>query len=206
MQKITSIINNQQGSVIVMAVIILVLLTVIGISATNTSTTEVQVSTNAVLHNIAFYTADSGIAAGRAALTNIKIADAGSWDQLLFNLDAADDDKKSIKLNGTDCVPNVCWTLNDILDADADGGRTVGQATFSLALEDNNDRDNNPEVDTDATVVLTSTVSYLGSNITIEAIIQGGAGGGTYAQEHYDAGSTGEASAESTVPDSVQRW
>ena len=53
---------------------------------------------------------------------------------------------------------------------------------------------------------MTSTVSYLGSNITIEAIIQGGAGGGTYAQEHYDAGSTGEASAESAVPDSVQRW
>ena len=204
MQKITSIINNQQGSVIVMAVIILVLLTVIGISATNTSTTEVQVSTNAVLHNIAFYTADSGIAAGRAALTNLKSADAGSWDQLLFNLDAADDDKKSIKWNDTDCVPNVCWTLNDILDAA--GGRTVGQATFSLAIEDNNDRDNNPEVDTDDTVVLTSTVSYLGSNITIEAIIQGGAGGGTYAQEHYDAGSTGEASAESAVPDSVQRW
>ena len=61
-------------------------------------------------------------------------------------------------------------------------------------------------MDTDDTVILTSTVSYLGSNITIEAIIQGGAGGGTYAQEHYDAGSTGEASAESAVPDPVQRW
>ena len=208
MQKITSIINNQQGSVIIMAVIILVLLSIIGIAATNTSTTEMKITTNTLLHNVAFYTADSGIAAGRAALTNLKSADAGSWDQLLFNLDAADDDKKSILWNGLDCVPNVCWTLNDILDADADGGRgrTVGQATFSLALEDNNDRDNNPEVDTDATVVLTSTVSYLGSNITIEAIIQGGAGGGTYAQEHYDAGSTGEASAESAVPDSVQRW
>mgnify|MGYP001827347228 CR=1 FL=1 len=204
MQKITSIINNQQGSVIVMAVIILVLLSIIGIAATNTSTTELKITTNTLLHNVAFYTADSGIAAGRAALTNLKIADAGSWDQLLFNLDAADDDKKSIKWNGSDCVPNVCWTLNDILDAD--GGRRVGQATFSLAIEDNNDRDNNPEVDTDDTVILTSTVSYLGSNITIEAIIQGGAGGGTHAQEHYDAGSTGEASAESAVPDSVQRW
>ena len=80
MQKITSITNNQQGSVIIMAVIVLALLTVIGISATNTSTTEVQVSTNAVLHNIAFYTADSGIEAGRAALNNIKIADAASWE------------------------------------------------------------------------------------------------------------------------------
>ena len=204
MQKITSIINNQQGSVILMAIIVLAMLSIIGIAATSTSTTEVQVSTNAMLHNIAFYTADSGIEAGRAALNNLKIADAGSWDHLLFNLNAADEDKKSIKFNGSDCVPNVCWTLNDILDAD--GGRRVGQATFSLAIEDNNDRDNNPEVDTDDTVILTSTVRYLGSNLTIEAIIQGGAGGGTHAQEHYDAGSTGEASAESAVPDSVQRW
>jgi len=190
MQKITSIINNQQGSVIVMAVIILVLLSIIGIAATNTSTTEMKITTNTLLHNMAFYTADSGIAAGRAALTNLKIADAGSWDQLLFNLDAADEDKESVLWNGFDCVPNVCWTLNDIIDQ-TPRRRTVGQATFSLAIEDNNDRDNNPEVDTDDTVVLTSTVSYLGSNITIEAIIQGGAGGGTYAQEHYDAGSTG---------------
>ena len=199
MQKITSITNNQQGSVIIMAIIILAMLSIIGIAATSTSTTEVQVSTNAMLHNIAFYTADSGIAAGRATLNNVKMADAGSWDVLLRNMATDPPGTEVITWNGVDCT-----TLNEIIDAD--GGRTVGQATFSLAIEDNNDRDNNPEVDTDDTVVLTSTVSYLGSNITIEAIIQGGAGGGTYAQEHYDAGSTGEASAESTVPDSVQRW
>ena len=201
MQKITSIINNQQGSVIIMAVIILVLLSIIGIAATNTSTTEMKITTNALLHNMAFYTADSGIAAGRATLNNLKMADAGSWDALLRNQATDPPGTEVITWNGVECT-----TLDNIIDADGGGGRTVGPATFSLTIEDNDDRDNNPEVDTDATVVLTSTVSYLGSNITIEAIIQGGAGGKTYAQEHYDAGSTGEASAESTVPDSVQRW
>ena len=73
MQKLTSIINNQQGSIIVIAVFILVLLTIIGISATNTSTTEVQISTNAMLYNLAFYTAESGIATGRAALIISKL-------------------------------------------------------------------------------------------------------------------------------------
>ena len=73
MQKITSITNNQQGSVIIMAIIILAMLSIIGIAATSTSTTEVQVSTNAMLHNIAFYTVDSGIEAGRAALNNLKL-------------------------------------------------------------------------------------------------------------------------------------
>jgi len=199
MQKITLITNNQQGSVIIMAVIILALLSIIGIAATNTSSTEVKISTNGLLHNMAFYTADSGIAAGRATLNNLKMADRGSWDVLLFNLGAADADKQIISWNGVDC-----YTLNDIIDAD--GGRTVGRATFTLAIEDNDDRDGNDEVDSDDTVLLTSTVSYLGSNITIEATVQGGAGGGPYAMENYDAGSTGEASAESAVPDSVQRW
>ena len=184
---------------IIMAVIVLAMLSIIGIAATNTSNTEMKITTNALLHNTAFYTADSGIAAGRATLNNLKMADAGSWDALLRNQATDPPGTEVISWNGVDCT-----TLNEIIDAD--GGRTVGPAAFSLTIEDNDDRDNNPEVDTDDTVVLTSTVSYLGSNITIEAIIQGGAGGGTYAQEHYDAGSTGEASAESTVPDSVQRW
>ena len=199
MQKITSITNNQQGSVIIMAIIILAMLSIIGIAATSTSTTEVQVSTNAMLHNIAFYTADSGIAAGRATLNNLKMADAGSWDALLRNQATDPPGTEVISWNGVDCT-----TLNEIIDAD--GGRTVGRTTFTLAVRDNDDRDNSPEVDSDDTVFLTSTVSYLGSNVTIETIVQGGAGGGTYAQEHYDAGSTGEASAESAVPDSVQRW
>jgi len=204
MQKITSIINNQQGSVIIMAVIILVLLSIIGIAATNTSTTEMKITTNTLLHNVAFYTADSGIAAGRAALTNLKSADAGSWDQLLFNLDAADDDKKSIKLNGTDCVPNVCWTLNDILDAA--GGRTVGQATFSLAIEDNNDLDGDDEVDSDDTIFLTSTLvsPYRNATATIRTSVRGG--GEAYAQEHYNAGSSGEAAAESETASANVRW
>lgn len=204
MQKITSIINNEQGSVIVMAVVILVLLTVIGISATNTSTTEVQVSTNAVLHNIAFYTADSGIAAGRATLNEIKIADAGSWDRLLFNLDAADVDKKSIKWNGVDCAPNLCWTLNDIMDAA--GGRTVGPATFTLAIEDNNDLDGDDEVDSDDTIFLTSTLvsPYRNATATIRTSVRGG--GEAYAQEHYNAGSSGEAAAESETASANVRW
>jgi hypothetical protein len=206
MQKITSIINNQQGSVIIMAVMILALLTVIGISATNTSTTEVQVSTNAVLHNIAFYTADSGIAAGRAALNNLKIADAGSWDHLLFNLDAADEDKNSIKWNGVDCVPNLCWTLNDILDAG--GGRTVGPATFTLAIEDNIDLDGNDEVDSDDTIFLTSTLvsPYRNATATIRTTVRGG--GEAYAQEHYNASSSGEAGMESEEvnTDGGPRW
>ena len=199
MQKLTSIINNQQGSIIVIAVFILVLLTIIGISATNTSTTEVQISTNAMLYNLAFYTAESGIATGRAALNNLKINDAGSWDKLLFNLDAADEDRRIVSWNGVDC-----FTLNDVIDAD--GGRTVGPATFTLAIEDNADLDGNDEVDSDDTIILTSSLAapYRNATAAIRTTVRGG--GEAYAQEHYNAGSSGEAATESETASANLRW
>ena len=214
MQKITSIINNQQGSVIIMAVIVLALLTVIGIAATNTSTTEVQVSTNAVLHNIAFYTADSGIAAGRAALNDIKIGDAGSWDILLRNLatDPAGTEAITLK-DGTPCTwwtkPETgkpskqmfCTTIDHFIDSPGINGvkRTVGLATFTLTIEDNDDLDGDDEVDTDDTIFLTSTLDpdspYRNTSAMIRATVRGG--GEAYAQEHYNASSSGESAVES---------
>ncbi len=206
MQKTTSIICNQRGSVIVVALVIMVLLTVIGITATNTTTTEMQISTNALLYNIAFYTAESGIDAGRAALNNLKIEDAGSWDLLLFNTTAADDDKVSIKVDGHDCEPDPCWTLNDIIDQIEPGGRTVGPATFALTLQDNDDLDGNSLVDSDNTVLLTSTLvsPYRNATATISTTVRGG--GEAYAQEHYNAGSTGEAAMESETASANVRW
>jgi len=218
MQKITSIINNQQGSVIIMAVIVLALLTIIGIAATNTSTTEVQVSTNAVLHNIAFYTADSGIAAGRAALNNMKIGDAGSWDILLRNLATDPAGTEAITLqDGTPCtwltdddppVQKPCTTIDHFIDNPGIIGvkRTVGPATFTLAIEDNDDLDGNDEVDSDDTIFLTSTLElpYRNATATISTTVHGG--GEAYAQEHYNAGSSGEAAAESETASTNVRW
>ena len=211
MQKITSILNNQQGSVIVIAVIILALLTIIGIAATKTSTTEMQISTNAVLHNVALYTVDSGIEAGRAALNNIKIADAGSWDNLLFNIDEPDGTKKSIKWydpacapDPCDCTPDPCYTLNDIIDAD--GGRTVGPASYTLTVVDNNDLDSNDEVDSDNTVFLTSELvsPYRNATATISTTVRGK--GDAYPQELYNARNSGEAGAESETASTNMRW
>ena len=189
MLKITSIIKNQQGSVIVVAMIILVSLTIIGISATNMSTTEVQVSTNALLHNIAFYAADSGIETGRAALNTIKMEDAGAWDNLLQG--------NEFTWNGEQVD-----TLDEVLDVE--GGRTVGQATFTLTVADNDELDGNDQVDTDDTVLLTSTATYRNATVTIETIVRGG--GEAYAQEHYNAGSSGDAISESVAAAANERW
>ncbi len=200
MHKITSIINNRQGSAIIVALIILVLLTIIGIAATNTSTTEVQISTNALLNNVAFYTADSGIEAGRAMLNTLKLADVASWDALLFNAtDPPPDPLKKIKWNGKKYT-----TLNEIIDAD--GGRTVGPATFTLTLEDNDDLDGSDTVDSDDTVFLTSTLvsPYRNATATIRTMVRGGET--AYAQDGYEAGNSGVAAIESETASGTVRW
>lgn len=51
--------SDEQGSVMVIALLILVLLTIIGISATTTSQIEIQNSGNKKFHKTAFYSAEA---------------------------------------------------------------------------------------------------------------------------------------------------
>jgi len=76
------ILNNQDGSVIVLALILLVLLTLMGLSTISTSTIEVKIADNEKRHKLVLYAADAGIEAGRAALDTLKDADTGNWDNL----------------------------------------------------------------------------------------------------------------------------
>ncbi len=54
-------VNNEEGSVIVYAVMILVLLTMIGVSGTNRTSVELTVASNELVHKMAFYVADTGV-------------------------------------------------------------------------------------------------------------------------------------------------
>jgi hypothetical protein len=54
------ILKNERGSIMAVALILLALLTLIGISSTTTSTTEVQIATNNQSAQMEFYLADSG--------------------------------------------------------------------------------------------------------------------------------------------------
>lgn len=60
MKSIVHDIANDRGSALVVALLILVLLTLMGISATTTSTIEVQMAGNEKFHEMAFYAAESG--------------------------------------------------------------------------------------------------------------------------------------------------
>ncbi len=58
MQKITSIVKNEEGMVVVVALMILVLLTIFGISTTNTSNTELQIAGAEMVYQQNFYEAE----------------------------------------------------------------------------------------------------------------------------------------------------
>lgn len=60
MMRTNTTLKNEAGSVIVAAMLILVLLTIIGISAISTSNSELNITTNTQLHKMSFWVAESG--------------------------------------------------------------------------------------------------------------------------------------------------
>ena len=69
--------KNEQGSVLVLAMVMLVVLTIIGIAATRTSTTELRIAGNERFYKEAFYRADSGISNVLASAPSINGLIAG---------------------------------------------------------------------------------------------------------------------------------
>ena len=60
MNNIVCNLKNEEGSALLLALLILVLLTLMGISATTTSTIEVQMAGSEKFYELAFYSAESG--------------------------------------------------------------------------------------------------------------------------------------------------
>lgn len=61
MQHFPAIIKNEEGSLIVIVLMILVMVTILGVSATTISRTELMISTNELISQKLFFTADAGI-------------------------------------------------------------------------------------------------------------------------------------------------
>lgn len=74
MKQATSILRNQDGNAIVIAMMILVLLTIIGTSATRNTTVELQVVRNDLVHREQLYRAESAAIEGSQWLQNAPIS------------------------------------------------------------------------------------------------------------------------------------
>jgi len=183
--------KEEEGSGLVLALFTLFILTLIGIAASTTTEIELQIAGNQKMHKTAFYAAESGIEAARAALNDLKVADIGNWDKLLAGTQFTWDGQ------------NVT-SLDDVIDTA--GGRNVGPASFSLEVVDNDDLDDNLLVDTDDMLIITSTGSNADAEVQVEARVLYTGSGNEYAQEHYDGMSTGRAATEELGVAQNKRW
>ncbi len=61
MKTLIKPINNQNGSMILIAMMLIVILTIMGITSTSTSVIENRIAVNEQLHKMAFYYANSGL-------------------------------------------------------------------------------------------------------------------------------------------------
>jgi hypothetical protein len=61
MKSVISLLRDEQGSILVIGLVMLAFLTILGIAATRTAEIEIKIAGNDEFHKIAFYSADSGV-------------------------------------------------------------------------------------------------------------------------------------------------
>ena len=133
MRTVLSTLNNQNGSVIVVAMIILALLTILGVSSTNTSTLEVRLATNSQDYQLDFYVADSGWKDGAMWIEEQRVdtrRPVNATGNIVKNFGWQDGHVmiNQISYTGTPPPPDFsllnpdsAWARNDDLDNDYDG-------------------------------------------------------------------------------------
>ena len=102
MDKITAQVTNEKGSMLILVIMILTIVTIIGISATNVSRTEVLISTNELLYQRNFYAAESGIEHLRQMIEMRLLAlqgGSGSISNLTFALQGPNNTSVATGLN-----------------------------------------------------------------------------------------------------------
>lgn len=178
MKTTTAIIKNEQGSVLVMAIMVLTLLTIVAFTATRTSNIEVQISGNELLHQKYFFTAEAGIARAIKQLeqpfviANAPLVRTGSQATWNFALDGTVvPDSAGDCGGGIGCYENdngVGW-INSMM---------LSGISYSVTLWNNDDSavgaGGTFEIDTDALIWLRADSSGpKGGGSSVQVLLQG---------------------------------
>jgi hypothetical protein len=177
MSKIKYLPANENGSVIVAALMTLVLLTIIGISAINSSTTEQHLATNTLLYERAFYASEAGFEHAKGVLRvpynaqnqgNLALGNPGSW---------------SFVLDGSGVIPGMAAATDSDGDdvGDFEGGVQLLQSdlagiSYTVTVWNNDDRASGgtPTSDTDGRMMIrTVAAGPRGATCAIESLIEG---------------------------------
>ncbi len=120
MKQTISILKNKDGNAIVIAMMVLVLLTIIGTSATRNTTVELQIVRNDIVHREQVYRAESAAMEGSQWLQNATVATLEDLDPLNF-INQVDIDLTDLNLNGAEDWNSWAQSAAD----PGDGGATV---------------------------------------------------------------------------------
>lgn len=182
--KNIDVVTNEEGSVLIIAMMILVLLTLIGMSISNTSKIEIEIAGNERFHKRTFYAAEAGIGHAIATLqdqfaTNnmaqLAAGQPGNWNFAL------------VGATGTDFAGSVSLINNRAL---GDGAALA--ANYSVSVW-NNPGEASATIDTDQLLVVQSDATGpRGSAGRIQVVLLGSSTGtaihGYGAQEGGGAG------------------
>ena len=174
MKTVFFIQENEKGSVIIAAIMILALLTVTTFMAMNTSDTEVQISGNALIYKKTFYTAETGIEhamkllEGPFVIHNAPKVKSGARADWNFALD------------GSNVNPANDPNSDSFGEYDPDYGgavwinqATIGGVTYTVSLWNNQDT-GDFQNDTDGLVWIQSdAVHPRRSRVSIRVLVEG---------------------------------
>ncbi len=136
MKPLVKILGNEEGSMIVMVILILVIVTILGFSATRTSVLEQQIATNDQLHKISFYAAESGAYSASKLLSNclnfkgVPTGTAGLTTTSAEN--AYDSNSLSFSTTPSDFYDIMMGYTTSTLDGTADATCQFNNSTASL--------------------------------------------------------------------------
>jgi hypothetical protein len=156
MKNMLGTLTDQRGFAIFGAVLVLALVTIIGIAAISTSTSERRTATNFVLYERVFYTAEAGLQHVKEAFKNTlrrniaQMVANGTPINWNFALGTA-----------TTAYPRITWISNQPIDGN----------TYTITIWDNND-DSNPADDSDGLIWIRSdAVGPHNSSCSIETLV-----------------------------------
>ncbi len=109
-----SLADNEKGSALILAIVILAVLTVLGIFATTTSIIETKIADNDKVYKTSFYEADGGTEVGREMLEQ-NIACSDGFPQDNFYIGAA---SPYLKVNRRNFYLNTVEPIGDYPSAD----------------------------------------------------------------------------------------
>lgn len=173
--------QNQNGAALIMAIVILTLLTIIGLAATNTSTLETMISATDRSRTEAFYAAEAGIEHLRRNLKSLFIAAneakfaAGQTPDWDFALEGPDGTfGSSDDATGETYLTGARWITD---------GNLSGRYLYNVTVWDNDDggtASNEHRDDTDGVIYLRADAQVPGGgSSSIEILLKGDASGGT---------------------------